>query len=643
MEAREIVLQAVSVCDALSSGVIPIWQCENPGTLAPLVSLLRQVAPTADVSVRYSGEVVRRLPSDFATPEKWWVQVVKDIDALYGYSDALTELLLGEEISYYGMARPSVPGDYNGIARSTGAFSRSVAKVGFYTVTPATVAHEVGHMMGIGHTKVSKPSGTPGCWASKNDAPVWPYEDNKLRSGDGDDGVEVGFDVAAHKALPGDKNFELMGYCHVRWISPFTTLQMLAPKGPLRIPASSASPIEGDFWLVSGAIDGSSVTFDPLFVLETEELATPGAGLFRIEIQAGSGESLFTRFFTPAQAGPDLPPGVEPEEGSPSFAELIPVQDGAARIVVINDSDQEIGAVELGGEAPAVSISPIGGVSGVAGAESALEVSWSVDDADSDEHTYRVDYSPDGGETWQSQAMGLTETGLGLDPGILAGSDNALIRVLASDGVNTGMAVSELFSVAKKLPAGEIFAPESNTSHRVNDLVWLQGFAFDYDDGFLADGAVRWSSDRDGALGTGDDLPVYDLSVGTHTITMTAEDSDGNEISDSIMVTVVDTALVEGGTPVLWGDANCSGSADPVDSLLTLRFDAGLGSNTGDCPDFGQVVDVQDASPHPWGDVDCGGEVTPVDSLKVLRFDAGLSVSQAANCPKMGSEVVLVE
>ena len=33
----------------------------------------------------------------------------------------------------------------------------------------------------------------------------------------------------------------------------------------------------------------------------------------------------------------------------------------------------------------------------------------------------------------------------------------------------------------------------------------------------------------------------------------------------------------------------------------------------------------------------------PVDSLKVLRFDAGLSVSQAANCPKMGSEVVLVE
>ncbi|MCI0838900.1 MAG: hypothetical protein J4O00_04640, partial [Chloroflexi bacterium] len=91
------------------------------------------------------------------------------------------------------------------------------------------------------------------------------------------------------------------------------------------------------------------------------------------------------------------------------------------------------------------------------------------------------------------------------------------------------------------------------------------------------------------------------------------------------------------------GDHNCSGSADPVDSLLTLRFDAGLATNTGDCPDFGQVVDVQNASPHAWGDVDCGGDITPVDSLKLLRYDAGLSVAQADNCPPIGAEVTVVE
>ncbi len=101
------------------------------------------------------------------------------------------------------------------------------------------------------------------------------------------------------------------------------------------------------------------------------------------------------------------------------------------------------------------------------------------------------------------------------------------------------------------------------------------------------------------------------------------------------------TGAPPAGRSVVWGDSNCSGSANPVDSLLTLRFDAGLSISTGDCPNFGQVVDVQNASPHPWGDVDCGGDVTPVDSLKLLRYDAGLGVPQAAGCPAIGSLVIL--
>jgi Tol biopolymer transport system component len=88
-----------------------------------------------------------------------------------------------------------------------------------------------------------------------------------------------------------------------------------------------------------------------------------------------------------------------------------------------------------------------------------------------------------------------------------------------------------------------------------------------------------------------------------------------------------------------WGDNNCSGAADPVDSLVTLRHDAGLGTDTGDCPEMGQVVEVALASPHPWGDVDCDGDVNPVDSLKLLRFDGGLDVAQEPNCPPIGSDV----
>lgn len=56
---------------------------------------------------------------------------------------------------------------------------------------------------------------------------------------------------------------------------------------------------------------------------------------------------------------------------------------------------------------------------------------------------------------------------------------------------------------------------------------------------------------------------------------------------------------------------------------------------------MGDVVEVGEASPHPWGDVDCSGEVNPVDSLKILRADAGLSVAKPEGCPAIGDEVTI--
>jgi len=106
------------------------------------------------------------------------------------------------------------------------------------------------------------------------------------------------------------------------------------------------------------------------------------------------------------------------------------------------------------------------------------------------------------------------------------------------------------------------------------------------------------------------------------------------------------TASPEPGQPAVWGNMNdCSGAdnpPDPIDSLLTLRADAGLSTNTGDCPPFGTEVDVLNASLHLWGDVDCSGAVNPVDSLKLLRFDAGLSVAQEEGCPVIGSVVIIL-
>ncbi|MCI0818203.1 MAG: hypothetical protein J4O14_08025 [Chloroflexi bacterium] len=121
--------------------------------------------------------------------------------------------------------------------------------------------------------------------------------------------------------------------------------------------------------------------------------------------------------------------------------------------------------------------------------------------------------------------------------------------------------------------------------------------------------------------------------------------TDPSGLCSGLALTICDTATKDWvePTPVIWADNNCKDGVNPVDSLFVLRGDAGLQTDTGDCPDMGQGIEVLNASPHIWGDVDCTGDMSPVDSLKVLRFDAGLSASQEEGCPEMGSSVTITE
>ena len=81
---------------------------------------------------------------------------------------------------------------------------------------------------------------------------------------------------------------------------------------------------------------------------------------------------------------------------------------------------------------------------------------------------------------------------------------------------------------------------------------------------------------------------------------------------------------------LLFGDANCNGSINPVDSLTVLRYDAGL-----------PVTPLSAVCILHTADINCDGEANPVDSLGILRFDAGLPVSQPNDCPLPGSGLVV--
>ncbi len=123
----------------------------------------------------------------------------------------------------------------------------------------------------------------------------------------------------------------------------------------------------------------------------------------------------------------------------------------------------------------------------------------------------------------------------------------------------------------------------------------------------------------------------------------TAGPSPAPTVAPTPTATAAPTPTSPPGQQLIWADNNCSTTVDPVDSLFILRGDAGLPTNTGDCPDMGAAINVLNASQHFWGDIDCTAAMTPVDSLKTLRYDAGLSASQEDGCPAINSPVTIVD
>ncbi|MDO8751562.1 MAG: PKD domain-containing protein [Dehalococcoidia bacterium] len=290
-----------------------------------------------------------------------------------------------------------------------------------------------------------------------------------------------------------------------------------------------------------------------------------------------------------------------PSEGVPYFAELVPVQASAAAIVVKDAANVQIGQVALGGTAPAVTItSPLGGtLNGV------QTVSWSVIDPDSASHTFHVHYSTNGA-AWHSLASSLGKSSLKVNLDALPGSGGtSRIRVIASDGVNSGQAVSPPFTVGPKLPEAMVQFPKNGALFAQQQMVVLQGQGYDVDDGFLEGASLQWTSTKDGNLGTGAELPVATLSTGVHVITLKATDSQANQAQDSVTIYVGTQApadLPEGsptanpGGPYT-GQAlasiafNGAGSTDPESQALTYQWDFGDGqTGTGATPSHAYAV-----------------------------------------------------
>lgn len=91
-------------------------------------------------------------------------------------------------------------------------------------------------------------------------------------------------------------------------------------------------------------------------------------------------------------------------------------------------------------------------------------------------------------------------------------------------------------------PVVSIANPTDGSSYTINDTVVLTGTATDAEDGDISTN-VDWTSNIEGALGTGESLSVTGLMLGNHIITAEVSDSAGTTVSDTVSITITNATL----------------------------------------------------------------------------------------------------
>ncbi len=161
-------------------------------------------------------------------------------------------------------------------------------------------------------------------------------------------------------------------------------------------------------------------------------------------------------------------------------------------------------------------------------AEGSLTVAWEASDPDGDDLHCWLEYSADGGQTWETIVSNVRGTSYTLQAWEVPGSDHALVRMRATDGVRTSVDVSDAtFVVAKKPPVVGILGAHGPLTLAPDTYLDLRGLGADLDGGTLRGSALVWTSDRDGILGTGETVRLERLSPGLHRITLVGTDRDG--------------------------------------------------------------------------------------------------------------------
>jgi hypothetical protein len=434
-------------------------------------------------------------------------------------------------------------------------------------------AHEIGHMLGQPHAE----------FCGANDGESYPYPNGIIGGPVGDTTRFFGFDVGdaglglTMGPVPNTWT-DMMSYCPNEWVSDHTYTRLRNYiQGHFTASArqrdfADQPYMSGDFLSIYGTIHFSSQIATLPFVsrqAQVGELPPLVPGPYHIRLFDASGVLLADYAFTPLA-------DTEPDVGS--IHQIVNFVPDTRRIAIYSDvSGREIASRTVSANAPAVtSVSHTGGPE--LAASGPVTLTWDGSDLDGDSLTYTVLYSFDNRNTWRALTLMSTNNGITFDSSQLegtAGARTGYFRVVVNDGVLTGYADDGPFSVAGKAPIARIANPDDGSTYGYGQTVALEGQGQDFEDSTLEDASLSWTSSLDGFLGTGHLLHPSLLSAGSHIITLTATDSDGQIGTATVVVEIAAVSshpsptLSAGPTPMLWLDE--AGGTNPAPQILSIR------------------------------------------------------------------------
>ena len=480
---------------------------------------------------------------------------------------------------YAAIAAPS-PGTYGwagAFISSTDTYrtdgtsvSSGFLETNFYGKVRQTPPHEVGHNLGLGHTFDNGGADYPYNFnfpavtgANKSRPAIGPMDKgtNALIYGLCTLTLRTAYPSNNINPIPSPFfYFDMMSYSRdfvnspapdnaplERWMSPYTYAFVRSNLNKLftNVVAPAPGPMTNWFY-VRGVVDylNTNGALFPLWKIKTALTPPPApAGTYSIRILNAVSNIIRTIPFAPKDF--DIEEGevneptagmfVVPVEEDPSMYEM-QVWDDANNVML-----SDIKATPYSPTVSNVLLQNTNG--GSFTGTGMLDVHWQGYDPDPNAHlSYTVQYSPDGGASWDTLDVDDSGTEYDIDSSYLSSTTQGMIRVMATDGFHVSdPATSATFTIPNHAPTASITSPLEGTVFSADQRLFLDVIANDPQDGLLDGSSVQWSSSLNGVLGYGAELnfETDTLKEGKHTITVTATDSASLNASASVDIFVL--------------------------------------------------------------------------------------------------------